>query len=154
MKKLLLLSAILIFACSSDEGNNDNNNSNQNFLQKYDGVIWKEILPSDSDIEWWYIFTQSSFTSCEAYTYDTIYDCDCSSENWGFVDEDGFYSEVIENSPERLVIETFEVDDDGETYNYITTAEATNNGNSLEVTYSDDVGYIEYYDRVSSNPCN
>ena len=41
MKKLLLLSAFLIFACSSDEGNNDNNNSNQTFLERYDGVVWE-----------------------------------------------------------------------------------------------------------------
>ena len=41
MKKLLLLSAFLIFACSSDDSSNNDNNSSQNFLEKYDGVIWK-----------------------------------------------------------------------------------------------------------------
>jgi len=42
MKKLLLLSALLIFACSSDEGNDDyDNNSNQTFLERYDGVVWE-----------------------------------------------------------------------------------------------------------------
>jgi len=42
MKKLILLSALLIFACSSDEGNDDyNNNSNQTFLERYDGVVWE-----------------------------------------------------------------------------------------------------------------
>tara|TARA_B100001094_G_C17857179_1_gene635607 strand:- start:42 stop:530 length:489 start_codon:yes stop_codon:yes gene_type:complete len=40
MKKLFLLSAILIFACSSDDSND--NNSNQTFLEKYDGIIWVE----------------------------------------------------------------------------------------------------------------
>ena len=50
MKKLLLLSALLIFACSSDEGNDDydNNNSNQTFLEKYrDGVVRGFIAPED-----------------------------------------------------------------------------------------------------------
>ena len=37
MKKLLLLSALFIFACSSD----DNDNSNQTFLERYDGVVWR-----------------------------------------------------------------------------------------------------------------
>ena len=38
MKKLLLLSAILIFACSSDDSND---NSNQTFLERFDGVVWE-----------------------------------------------------------------------------------------------------------------
>lgn len=38
MKKLLLLSAILIFSCSSDDSND---NSNQTFFERYDGVVWE-----------------------------------------------------------------------------------------------------------------
>ena len=38
MKKLLLLSSLLIFACSSDDSND---NSNQTFLERYDGVVWE-----------------------------------------------------------------------------------------------------------------
>ena len=146
MKKLLLLSALFIFACSSDEGNNDNNNSNQNFLQKYDGVTWKAVDddPSGAD-EYWITFSPNGWNDCEFYAGDYL----ANSVNWG---QNG--NSIIENSPERLVIENIEVDDDGESNTYTTTAEATNNGNSLVVTYSDDLGYIEYYDRVSSNPCN
>ena len=45
MKKLLLLCALLIFACSSDEGNDDyDNSSNQTFLERYDGVVWQNDL--------------------------------------------------------------------------------------------------------------
>ena len=40
MKKLLLLSALLVFACSGGGDANDND-SNQNFLEKYDGIICK-----------------------------------------------------------------------------------------------------------------
>lgn len=154
MKKLLLLSVLLIVACSSDDSNDNNGDSNQTFLERYDGVIWKEILPSDSDIEWWYIFTQSSFTSCEAYTYGNSYDCDCYSENWGVVDEDGFYSEVIENSPERLVVGQSDWNDDEtglETYTI--TIETINNGNGIEVHYSDD-NSTETYSRETEQPCN
>ena len=38
MKKIFLLSALLILACSSDDSTSDDNN--QLFLEKYDGVVW------------------------------------------------------------------------------------------------------------------
>ena len=44
-EKLLLISALLIFACSSD--GDDNNNSNQTFLERYDGVVWEEDMIVD-----------------------------------------------------------------------------------------------------------
>ncbi len=52
MKKLLLLSALLIFACSGDDSND--NNSNQTFLERFDGVVWEgefegTILDDDDD---------------------------------------------------------------------------------------------------------
>ena len=40
MKKLLLLSAFLIFACSSDDNQNESPD-NQLFLDIYDGVVWQ-----------------------------------------------------------------------------------------------------------------
>ena len=149
MKKLLLLSALLIFACSSDDSNNnEDDNSNQNFLEKYDGVAWKEI--NTSDVDWWLIFTQSSVTFCEQFSMN----CDCSSEEWGVVDEDGFYSEVIENSSERLVVGQSDWNDDEtglETYTI--TIETINNGNGIEVHYSDD-NSTETYSRETEQPCN
>ena len=49
MKKLLLISALLIFACSSDDdsNNNEDDNSNQTFLERYDGVVWKVSQSDD-----------------------------------------------------------------------------------------------------------
>ena len=41
MKKLLLLFALLIFACSSDDSSDTNDNSNQTFLERFDGVVWE-----------------------------------------------------------------------------------------------------------------
>ena len=38
-KTLFLLSALLIFACSSDDSSD---NSNQTFLERYDGVVWED----------------------------------------------------------------------------------------------------------------
>ena len=40
MKKLLLLFALLVFAFSGGDDANDND-SYQNFLEKYDCIIWK-----------------------------------------------------------------------------------------------------------------
>ena len=39
MKKLILLSALFIFAYSSDDSFNDD--SNQTFLERFDGVVWE-----------------------------------------------------------------------------------------------------------------
>tara|TARA_B100000497_G_C7410406_1_gene258841 strand:- start:141 stop:308 length:168 start_codon:yes stop_codon:yes gene_type:complete len=41
MRKIFLLSALLIFACSSDD---DSNSTAQLFLEKDDGVIWNEDI--------------------------------------------------------------------------------------------------------------
>tara|TARA_B110000444_G_C18649881_1_gene505532 strand:- start:554 stop:814 length:261 start_codon:yes stop_codon:yes gene_type:complete len=43
VKKLLLLSALLIFACSSDD------ESEETFLERYDGVVW-EINDASNNI--------------------------------------------------------------------------------------------------------
>ena len=40
MKKLLLLSAFLIFACSSDDSS-DSDLMEETFLERYDGVVWE-----------------------------------------------------------------------------------------------------------------
>ena len=47
MKKILLLSAFLIFACSSDDDSKDSN-SNETFLERYDGVVWINDLYNPS----------------------------------------------------------------------------------------------------------
>ena len=51
MKKLLLLSAFFIFACSSDDSSNTNDTSNQTFLERFDGVVWQNDLFDPSDPE-------------------------------------------------------------------------------------------------------
>ena len=47
MKKLLLLSALLIFACSSDDSSNYDNDLMGNFLDIYNGVVWKVSQSDD-----------------------------------------------------------------------------------------------------------
>ena len=42
MKRILILSVFLIFACSNDDSSDTNDNSNQTFLERYDGVVWED----------------------------------------------------------------------------------------------------------------
>ena len=65
MKKLLLLSALLIFACSSD----DSIGGDQLFLEKYDSVVW-EKLPLDEDFRIAFINSSNSVTQ-----YSSQYGC-------------------------------------------------------------------------------
>ena len=142
MKKLLLISALLIFACSSDDSND---NSNQTFLEKYNGVVWKEVGDED-----FISFSTNGLNEC---IFDGgIYYSD--STNWG-ENYEGYSLIVLENSPEKLVLESVDVGGivNMLPFNYITTIEVTNSGNSLVVT-SSDYPNIENYDRVSSNPCD
>ena len=149
MKKLLLLSALLIFACSGGGDANDND-SNQNFLEKYDGIIWKGTNNNQGDtndnngFEYWIVFSPNGHYICDNY----LGGYESNSYNWGQV-----YT-VIENSLERLILEADSVGG----VPYLTTIEATNNGNNIMISTpgleDDDPDYIEYYERVSSNPCN
>ena len=141
MKKLLLLSALLIFACSSDDSND---NSNQTFFEKYDGVVWEldnelsdvtqwgedfigrvQFINEDIIYEKWYeydIFNNQVYTYCE--TYPLLY----MNEN------NGSYSEFVEISSDYFTIRISEE----EMVNGVTvvrtwteTYTATNNGNNL-----------------------
>ena len=146
MKKLLLLSALFVFACSSDDNSDTNDSSNQNFLEKYDGVIWKDA----DDTDGYYIdFNPIGYNECVFeggfyYSGSTI---------WGEVNDGDWVVSVVENSTERLVIEYTETNDFGQTYSYLVEIDAINNGDRIEVEQSDTT-VIEYYDRVSNSPCN
>ena len=76
MKKLLLLSALLIFACSSDEGNNDyDNNSDETFLERYDGVVWEL---TDEEGTHYIRFNDDPLNWLTSYEFDDIeleYEC-------------------------------------------------------------------------------
>ena len=62
MKKLLLISAFLILACSSDDSSDTNDSSNQTFLERYDGVVWEGVNDN---------FTMISFFNSQSFM--TIY---------------------------------------------------------------------------------
>ena len=143
MKKLFLLSALLIFACSSDDSN-DNNNSNLTFFEKYDGVVWEEQTSFDylsrlqinngTTISVKFYFVEEGDVYCDS---DTLL-----SSNLIVVTEDSFSFEEDEEGM------------DGQIVSYITTVTATNNGNDLIIEFSDDPEYPEYYSRTTlTDPC-
>ena len=76
MKKLLLISALLIFACSGDDSNDNNDNSNQTFLERFDGVVWESTDTSETG----YIRFNNDTTNIRTYYWndwneDGIYEC-------------------------------------------------------------------------------
>ena len=143
MKKLLFLSALLIFSCSSDDSN-DNNNSNLTFFEKYDGVVWEEQTSFDylSRLQ----INNGTIISVKSYFVEEgdVY-CDSDtllSSNLIVVTEDSFSFEEDEEGM------------DGQIVSYITTVTATNNGNDLIIEFSDDPEYPEYYSKTTlTDPC-
>ena len=140
MKKLLLLSALFVFACSGD---NSSDSSNQTFFEKYDGVVWQEETLEDylSRIQ---INNGNTITRKSYFVEDVDVYCDISTllgSNFIEVNENSFsWNEQAEYNG---VIET-----------WITTVTATNNGNNLIIEYSDDPDYPEYYSRTTlTDPC-
>tara|TARA_S200000501_G_C20343800_1_gene534491 strand:- start:76 stop:585 length:510 start_codon:yes stop_codon:yes gene_type:complete len=140
----------LVLACSGDDSSSSS--SSQNFLEKYDGVIWKNI---DEDINdsngLWDIFTPDGWEQT-SYGYVDSGICETFYTPWNIVGNYGDWikAEVIDNSIDELIIEVTETD--SETYLiYIT---AINNGNSLHFTSSLS-NEEDYYTRdTSSNICN
>ena len=98
MRKLLLLSAFLIFACSSDDVND---NSNQTFLERYDGVVWVQDFYSPFPEYSYRIVVNNnpkSVTFNEFWNIDNPDDFSCYTEVIG-----NEFFRIIENSGDRLV---------------------------------------------------
>ena len=140
MKKLLLLFALFVFACSGD---NSSDSSNQTFFEKYDGVVWQEETLEDylSRIQ---INNGNTITWKSYFVEDGDVYCDISTllgSNFIEVNENSF--SCNEQAEYNGVIET-----------WTTTVTATNNGNNLIIEYSDDPDYPEYYSRTTlTDPC-
>ena len=91
MKKLLLLSAFLIFACSSDDSSNNDENSNQTFLERYADVVWEDFYNEYRFSLNLNGYTQGDDTFCEEYI-------------WG-QETDGFITfNILENNYDNLVV--------------------------------------------------
>ncbi len=140
----------LVLACSGDDSSSSN--SSQNFLEKYDGVIWKNIAEDINDSNGlWDIFTPDGWEET-SYGYVDSGICEIWYTPWNIVGNYGDWikAEVIDNSIDELIIEVTETDSE----TYLIYISAINNGNSLHFTSSLS-NEEEYYTRdTSSNICN
>ena len=143
MKKLLLLSVLLIFACSSDDSND--NNSNQTFLEKYNGVVWEESDGSISTITF-FANPPAMRTSLDE-NFDGVY---CSYYVFGDENPDG-YIEIIEMSEDEIILSYVD-------YYDFSTSNATfnveNSASILRVTNNIDNDESYLYRTNLTNPCD
>ena len=144
MKKLLLLSALLIFACSSDDSSDTNDNSNQTFLERFDGVVWQS---DDEDT--------LTIIDNDNYSLKNVFNGDCRVFYFGVFNENyEFGYNIIVNEYNLLVVDRFDVDD-----NVIarSTTIPSEDGNVLTETYedySDNTEDIIYANRTTlTDPC-
>lgn len=97
MKKILILSALLIFACSSDDSSSDI--SNQTFLEKYDGVVWDEdFYSTNPEYSYRIIVSNNPKSVTFSEILENADDNSCYTEVIG----NEFFT-IIENSGDRLV---------------------------------------------------
>ena len=162
MKKLILLSALLIFACSSDEGNDDyDNNSNQTFLERYDGVVWENPFfisnPQNEDDAAAYqylIFTNSNlfFTFYRPNNPLWFNENECQSISEGLNDNGETFNITINNYNALQ----FTSDNAEENSLSIVDVSVLNNTIYLDISYSNSTNtYQEFANRTTlSNPCD
>ena len=144
MKNLtLLILSILLLSCSSDDEELGFEKEG-NFLDVYNGVIWKNYNASN-DISYWFVFTPSSKTEAEgigAMCTDLTY-------KWGVEDSYGDKYTIKENST-NLLIYDYKCSE-GVSCNYTRTVTVLENGNALKIV--DNEGGIEIVNKVTTKPC-
>ena len=150
MKKLLLLSALLIFACSSDDSNDNNdNNSDETFLERYDGVVWEndEWASINDTGVWRYVIFNDASDFLTVVTDDVNLFC---FNFYEYSNEEGYIS-ISANSQNNFVINTAEIDSEIEDVDTITIT-AINNGNNIEYL-STTYGLTSFTRTNISTPC-
>jgi hypothetical protein len=145
MKNLtLLLLSILLLSCSSDDEELGFEKEG-NFLDVYNGVVWKNYIEVDK-ISYWVSFSPFSITEAE---YMEGNDCEILVTKWGIEDSDGDKLTIKENSNNLLIIDIISKDypEDNNTIT-ITTLE---NGNVLSISMLN--GGTETFNIVKTKPC-
>ena len=114
MKKLLLLSALLIFACSDDDS------ENETFLEKYNGIVWETSPASNVTYIQRFMFTnnpkavlsyfeEDNFESCTTIPIGNCSDCYIIYEN---------NNNILSIGSDTEVTSIFTVSSDGLTLSY------------------------------------
>ena len=142
MKKFsLLILSVLLLSCSSDS-NDEIVDPEGNFLDVYNGVIWT----LNGGAQDWYIFKSESLewieyvsnvNGCESEVYKWGVECQCES---------GGKFNIKENSRNLLKLEHIDSDPKD---NYLMTITASENGNSINIIFSDESNNSYTYNRVS-----
>ena len=134
MKKLLLLFALFILGCSSDDENVNNDSSNDNssltFTEKYDGIVWKRTndnFSSDDEARaiihnnpkgYTYIEMNNNTENCSTTIFDvsegselvTITENSGNTLEANVVDEDGTYTLTFSVSSDETTLTTVSSD--------------------------------------------
>ena len=100
MKNLtLLLLSVFLLSCSSDN-NEDAVTKEGNFLEVYNGVVWKHTDSENSEDNAWYVFSPESMID-----YEIESTCVKSTYIWGVQNAKGETKTVLENSKNLLKLE-------------------------------------------------
>lgn len=135
---LLLLSILFIVSCSS----NDDEVAvvESNFLEVYNGIVWKTTSLSNPDDNQWFVFSPQSMI-----TYENESGCIKYTDLWGVANSEGETKTVLENSKNLLKIEM-----KSGTNTFIYTLTVSENGDVLTIQNS--MGTKEISTKVSE-PC-
>ena len=155
MKKILLFSALLIFACSSDDSTSDDNDLMGTFLDIYNGVVWK-VTQSDDDGHLNNKIT--FFNNPDSYiVYYPAPDDLCVTvvfgETYGEADEEQVTITIHNESENSITFKQQETGDDDLYFSFT----ANSNGNSLirEVDYGNgDIAQDVLIIETNSSSCN
>ena len=137
MKKLLLLSALLIFACSSDD-------DVETFLERFDGVVWEindplvspGLLMFNNDTEGW-IEKSVNNTFCNDLAFGVPFDV--CVDNTDVCETN--VATIIENLGNRLKYQVTEIDTEnslssGILFSYTVLYEVSEQANDMNITYT------------------
>lgn len=135
---LLLLSVLFIVSCSS----NDDEVAvvESDFLEVYNGIVWKTTSLSNPDDNQWFVFSPQSMI-----TYENESGCIKYTDLWGVANSEGETKTVLENSKNLLKIEM-----KSGTNTFIYTLTVSENGDVLTIQNS--MGTKEISTKVSE-PC-
>ena len=140
MKKFsLLILSVLLLSCSSNS-NDEIVDPEGNFLDVYNGVIWK----NDNDLSndgYWIVFTPISFGEAEGGV-----NCRLSSDKWGVDNGDG--NGVIKENSKNLLKWDYVLPNGEIEHSYTVTT--SQNGNVLNFSVG---GGTITFDRVTTKPC-
>ena len=148
MKNLtLLILSVLLLSCSSDNSE-DVSVEEGNFLDVYNGVVWKNYNDR-LKVSYWYVFTPISISEAE-YMDGQGDDCQINISKWGVQTLDGKLI-IKENSKNLLIFDLGEVSDEGDNFTVTYTVTTSQNGDVLNFSMSD--GGTDTFDRVTTKPC-